>query len=570
MEKSEEASIQRPEEKPSSVLLFEISDLIWNTQITEAQKKILATKDEKDQSERMDYKLGLELSLISWLRSMITEDEKDINMCLKVLSQVQDVANDIISKAKRYSEQEVESARIAIGFDLLLRAILQFRIGSYVRGALNIRSAWKIFAEALSKTQFKSVSSSSSQKSSKITIQDPDTVGQIIFCVCILEFGVSLIPSTFRWIIEYVGFPSGNRSLSMHLLNHCNSSSLGGPTLIEPFANFFKLWILTFFYENWITAETFLHKILSEYPTSVLYLFMGSHLYRKRLKCHKAIRLLRSAIQISKVEIPEFEVILLHELGECYFLLTDWKNSVLNYKSFLDQSKSTAYRCFAIHNLGIAYVMLGEDKKAIGCFELCPKYKRSHFAFDLYAARKAGEYLNHFKTHGTFLDEIEQRLILGNLYRRSGQLANSLEELEACDKQLKEKGETGDRRGVKNYYKGRTLREMRDMENAKKQFRKVIEAEKEMRNEEWIVVHSMNEMAEVMMIENNWEEAETWVRRGLTWKARYDFDKPLGRKLKRNLDLVLKKETLEQSSPNKEEEQVEEEIVDDPLLDLKD
>jgi len=110
----------------------------------------------------------------------------------------------------------------------LMGAMMQMILGSYVKGAWNIRAAWSLYSGVFATRE-----------------ESPDAVPAHLRCI--VDFGVgmfnlvvSLLPSTFLTIAQVVGF-SGDRQVALRLLTRSSESG----EFWAPFSNLLLLYFYT-------------------------------------------------------------------------------------------------------------------------------------------------------------------------------------------------------------------------------------------------------------------------------------------------------------------------------------
>ena len=69
---------------------------------------------------------------------------------------------------------------------------------------------------------------------------------------------------------------------------------------------------------------------------------------------------------------------------------------------------------------------------------------------------------------------------------------------------------------------------------------KAVELNKHVKQEVYLIPHSYNELGELYMKQGKTAEAEEMLKKAKNFSRSYDFDKPLSRKIAKNLDVLHK------------------------------
>lgn len=146
----------------------------------------------------------------------------------------------------------------------LLTSGIYFRSGSYLKGSYHLVRSWKVY-----------------ENSNKILEQHPflreqkDGISLLQFGMGLFYFFISLVPRKFLWIVQTIGFEA-NRSEGIRLLEECHEQR----ECCSPTALLLLIWIYRFFIENMEKTSSLLNDAISEYPTGVMFLYLGGYYYR--------------------------------------------------------------------------------------------------------------------------------------------------------------------------------------------------------------------------------------------------------------------------------------------------
>ena len=185
--------------------------------------------------------------------------------------------------------------------------------------------------------------------------------------------------------------------------------------------------------------------------------------------------------------------------------------------------------------------MLGKAEDSLQVFAKVEKWTRKHYTFDLFAKRKSKEYLEKKK-----LTEIDKKLIIAYLEVKGHRFYDAEKTLKQLEEMLTPAGEkkftknfvndkcnhlvTADNVAYYNFVLGRNQRYLCQEEKAKEAFTHVFELEPLIKEEIFVVPHSLVEYAELLLEDGEWKEAKKMLHKAKNNYSKYDFDKPLTRR----------------------------------------
>jgi tetratricopeptide (TPR) repeat protein len=208
----------------------------------------------------------------------------------------------------------------------------------------------------------------------------------------------------------------------------------------------------------------------------------------------------------------------------------DWRRAVENFEVFLKDNEAPSFRAYCGYQLGISYIMLGDNENARRILEKVPRWVRKGYTFDQFAARKAKEYL----THG--ITQFEKQLVVAFIKAKESP-QEALQLLEEADR-LDEQQKSSELKGVYWYQRGVVLKLLNKKQEAKDALLKCISMAPQLKNEIYVVPHAYVEYGDILLEENELQGAKDAYLTARKKFKDYDFDKPLIRRIERNLDII--------------------------------
>ncbi|KAL6070835.1 hypothetical protein QOT17_006591 [Balamuthia mandrillaris] len=528
-------------------------NLLWNGLLAEAEQLFSERKEE-------DFHFALHYAMVPWLRAVITEEKESINEACSRLDEVESMSTPFChycaetttvefvrgfwSKAKHRKPSATEMQEmggcVVTAYCKILRALLFFKTGAYIQGGINLRKSWKIFAECHSIIE-------EDLAQGNVHLLDPGYISLVQFGVAAFHFTISLLPPSLKWVVEAIGFEA-NRTQGIKGLHSCHDSD----SIISPLATFFLLWIQIFLGENLKQARVIYEEAIHRFPKGVLFQYLGAQMLTKEGQVEQAIALYEEAYANSQ-QLRQMQLIFEFEIGECYAILSEWEKACQHYDAFLKENKTTAYRCWCAFHKGVAHCMLGENKEARASFLLASGYVRKHYSFDIFAGRKAKDYLHKSASNKTpfLMSDLEKALTTARLQKQGRLWGACLQTLEDCKALMQQHEHDWDSLGQYLYLKGRSLKGLGHLDEAEKAFLEVIAVKKKISKEEnYVVPHAYNDLGELYLEraaerQKDKEEEKEWLakakevlKKAKDFPSSYSFDKPLSRKIKKNLDAM--------------------------------
>ena len=186
-----------------------------------------------------------------------------------------------------------------------LVALLQLVSGSYLKGAYNLRKAWKSYENLANLNEF-----IRNNDANQLTILEDDAyMSHFLLGYGAFHFFVSLVPRSFQWIIKILGF-KGQREEGISELYQCMNKGVRRASI----AGLILLWIESFFYEDYSKGEQLFSQLTTKYPEACLYYYLGGYLSRDQGQIDTALERFTQAHELCEQCFP-MENICKYEIG---------------------------------------------------------------------------------------------------------------------------------------------------------------------------------------------------------------------------------------------------------------
>lgn len=234
-----------------------------------------------------------------WIMALLSEDngpavktaisslsQAELSLDKHLTAKTSLTSNNGGSPSEKVAESSFESMRsclrACIGDILIMRSLLQLRKGNWFRGGLGLRKGWKMqetmamkipsivaFLASIELLDGENDTDDDPLSAPDIpeAIDAPGTWGDrilhstLLFTLGAVYFFVSLVPPSFAWLVELVGF-HGDRDGGLRLLKA--AASVEGPC--APMAQLLLVWINTFFYDDCDAAQSLLESAEQSFP----------------------------------------------------------------------------------------------------------------------------------------------------------------------------------------------------------------------------------------------------------------------------------------------------------------
>eukprot|EP01135_Chromosphaera_perkinsii_P006966 Nk52_evm4s639 gene=Nk52_evmTU4s639 len=329
------------------------------------------------------------------------------------------VTEAVVKRGPKFSGEEdfsgwcLDSCSV-VAHCVLMHACLLLRNGSYVQGGIRLRSAWKLYRGLLKRLEKEEGEGSSHEMSDAI-------LADTYFGVGAFHFFVSLVPPSFRSVVELIGF-EGDPKLGVEELKKC--VSLGGSSRAA-LSRLLLLWIEAFFDEDLDSAEKLFELCAALYPESTLFFYLGGYIARRRGKLKDALNRFKkgeefasplSSLSSSSASkgtgteaaghlhhkwkeesrnspVYPLRLMCIYEQGWTLYLMFEFEKAARLLKQFLKYFKAPSFVAYASYQLGYCLEFLGRHDEAIEVMKTVSSMARKHFSYDQYAKRMAKAFL---------------------------------------------------------------------------------------------------------------------------------------------------------------------------------
>eukprot|EP01100_Stratorugosa_tubuloviscum_P000567 TRINITY_DN1124_c0_g1_i2.p1 TRINITY_DN1124_c0_g1~~TRINITY_DN1124_c0_g1_i2.p1 ORF type:complete len:583 (-),score=241.36 TRINITY_DN1124_c0_g1_i2:26-1774(-) len=573
-------------EQNDQTILLEAVNLMWNMKFTEANQLLIRLTNETLKLQATQCKAQMQ-----WFLAIASEQQDDVSIAFNLISETSKFAknfkqnqnqNNNNNNNKNILENQQSTENSVFGFmkniigfqnqnqiieallsgstpilanSHLMRAMLLLKTENYVKGGLALHKSWKMYEEC---------NSTLAKIAEKNIIVSEEIKGQIKFGIALFHFIMSLVPNSLLWLVEAIGFEA-DRVKGILGLKETSSCLIS----MAPLACLLYLWIQIFFTENLIEANNTMTIYMERFSNSFPFLYLGGYLHRKNGNLSLAKDFFQRSHDCS-TEVRQMQLICIYEMGDCLILENEWEKAAQMYEQFLQENKSTSYRCFCAFQLGICYSMLDQSKQAVEAFKKVSLYERKHFDYDRYAARKATSFVKRYydmkkllkNKHNTInickdydninpMDNLSKMLMIAFYHRKSLKLEDCENKLKIIFSEIEKiKQLSNDEQKQLNlatvlidaqiqyfYIYGRLKRLQKQTNSAISFFNEIISNKNEIKKENFIVPHSLVEIAEILIETNQTNAAREHLEQAKN-SNHFDFAKPLSRRIQHCFDTI--------------------------------
>jgi len=411
-----------------------------------------------------------------------------------------------------------------------LIALLQMISGSYMKGAYNLRKAWKSYENLHNLNEF-----IQNSDNNDLTILDDEAyMSHFLLGYGCFHFFWSLVPKSFQWIIKILGF-TGDRDAGIHELYQC--LNLGQRR--ASFAGLILLWIESFFYEDFSKGEQLFLQLTEKYENASLYYYLGGYLSRVQGNIDKALERFTMSYEMND-QFPEMENICKYEIGWWEYLKNDYETAKNLFEEFLEKHTSNTYKAWCYWQLGYCYFFLDQEDKAFECMQNVKTYKRKHYSWDEYWYRKSSEFIKNIP-----LLEMELNKIYNLIKCRKLKKAKKF--LKDAEKEHDTTADPNNLAYVK-YLWAKIAFYNDDREEARRYYEEIEDMQKEIKLEKYLVPYSKYRLLllRIKDMESYDDDSHRVAQEDLDYIVKivkeinkmsgYDFEKPLVRKIERVKD----------------------------------
>lgn len=375
-------------------------------------------------------------SFVYFMTALISFEDERLAEALKKLEETEklcDTDSGIFKsfkrkfKSKKKKEGEVTISiedriqrQVIVADSILYQGILVFinqDIPSYIKGGWYLRKAYKIY-EKLHKEvnqlignmklkKSKSQNSLSSTGSGVMTDGPIDSndneltedvlsrlLGAVNFGYGTFQLCISMVPPKILKLIEFLGF-EGDRVAGLAALELTSQSKdMKGPlatlallwyhTVLRPF---FALDGANDYNAGIEEAETIIAEKESEFQNSALFLFFRGRIQRLKKKTDESLELYRKALEAAKGQ-KELELMNLYEIGWCYIMKLNWRESLGAFTRLKDETKWS--KCYYTYLMGVSLGAMGDIKGAKDTLKDVPGLlKKKNNQIEAFVSRRA-------------------------------------------------------------------------------------------------------------------------------------------------------------------------------------
>eukprot|EP01094_Clydonella_sp_ATCC50884_P019178 TRINITY_DN3692_c0_g1_i2.p1 TRINITY_DN3692_c0_g1~~TRINITY_DN3692_c0_g1_i2.p1 ORF type:complete len:591 (-),score=202.20 TRINITY_DN3692_c0_g1_i2:105-1877(-) len=411
-------------------------------------------------------------------------------------------------------------------------AVIKMKLQKYVKGAYDFRLAWKRYHEC-------GVIRDAARGDEKPGVEGPDDFpffdmlsSRIDFGLAVFHFTVSVVPRHFQWLVEGVGFKA-DRELSLMEFDSCRFSTRA---YRAPLAGLMLSWINAFFFFEIKKAERLLGQETEKFPTCALYPYTMGYVHRKKGKIADSDAAFMAAVDAAE-QLPTFRIRIEYELGYNNTLQLRWEPAIELLERYFTESKAEMFMAYCAFQLGLAYEMVGNRKKATMYMKKVLPHVRKNHAYDEYAQRKAKQFVKF----GGF-NEPHRYNLCATMLHEACLFEEAIEWLRKAESVMT----LVDEKVCFHYLMGSCLAHQKKYDEAAENYLVVLEYEKRITDEVQTVPWSLCGLGELRSIAKDPAEARLYLNRAKAYKN-YDFESFLGWRVRKIEDDLAR---MEAGGPN--------------------
>lgn len=531
--------------------LYEANRLGANCLFKEARASLLATKSKwpRDCFEYCNYEVSM-----TW----ITQEEDDRHAALQSLQEADKTAKaflrdpaKIMELTKAMNNTDAPSAelvwnwtidtRVCYAEGLFAKSLLQLQLGSFVKGAYNLRKSFK----HLQSVQKELAAQKALPNGHRV---HPEIDHLLKANLGIFYFFASFAPGMFLKVLELLGFVA-DRDLGIQYLTEAADGESIRSTLASMFLLLNYVVIprgLTKSEDNLAAAHHILDHSLSRFPTNAPFKMMSGTVALKESDVTAAIKYYKEAIdglkELQRVPFPYY-----FGLAVCHYVGCDWQAAADVLCTIVDSPPERKFdmKGFAALQLATCYFMLGNEKRFKEVVDKLPSVVAKNSRFDKLAEKK----LAHYKKRGFGLAPFEMMYVRRDLHHTNSELAQKL--LDQLDKNYSKMTESPENRASYMLCKSVLVHQIGNAAEAKTLLRTVIASEKQVKDETWVFPNSCQELGEILYWEGNMDEAEELFKKASKYSG-FDWEDVVRNRIKMSLE-TIKKMKKDGKQPSKHE-----------------
>ncbi len=461
-----------------------VRDLILSFEFDSAKSLVLKPeKDSKREAVRLFY-----LSQLSAWQFVLTENDEFYEQYLVINDKAHDAVEDYDDEAEfSFLNGELHFWKTLIGF----------RKGETISPVWNGNKAFAAY-----------------EKADQLDPKNPD----ILKGIGLAHFMVGIVPKNYKWITSVFGF-SGTMSQGLSELEISAKNGKYGKTD----AQFFLAAIKLFVDREGGESYKMLQALTLKYPKNGIYTLTACLALQRDRQVEAAVELCKEKLDYFKTKLPAFSDLIELRLGECQFLLNDFKTSEKTFVSFLDGYGGKSLKPIAYYRLAISQEMNGKHEEAKKNFEKIEP--RSNFEFEIYSKAESEKYLKRP------MSLIEKQIWIARNTFDCGKFSDAIGQFNSIlRKQIKD-----DELAAEIYYRlGRAYEESNQTEKAMDSYEKAKKYKVELNR--WVGALSLFQQGKILAKSGKKNEAAT------KFISAYNFgEHAFENSLSREIDTELKK-----------------------------
>lgn len=358
---------------------------------------------------------------------------------------------------------------------------------------------------------------------------------RVLFGVGLFQFGGSLLPPTFLWIAEALGF-QGDRKLALSALktaagNRQCTRWLPANMLLAGYA-----WYFSGEKGETMAAEAMERLRLELRPSAILEMVAG-HICRRFGKLDEAQHHFQAVIDTAQ-EIEQFQITAAYEMSNVNWLRGEYDLCAQGVQAYLDRSTNQAYRCYGAYKLGFCLWKtrgpLPETLASIAeLYQRVPSWGDAKMSHDRYAIRKTQQWLQH-----RVFDRFELEWIPANAAYQGCNYQRALDLLVNVVAIVKDKSIPAilplkDRLAMCFYLRGCAYAGLKNYQEAAANFQNLFQLEEAVEIEQWVIPYGFVETADLFIGKRNPRKAIEYLDKARNFPRAYDLDKPLSFRIKK-------------------------------------
>lgn len=414
----------------------------------------------------------------------------------------------------------------------LMTGILQFfqeSVMGFIKGGMNIRSAWKVYEKMWSIYCAKEIP------------LDTETRGAVQFGVGTFNLVNSILPAKMLKLVSILGFPS-SRDVAVRELNNAHNGGGVRAPVAACILLVYHVVLQSFFgfdsSDHIKEAERILAINLGKYPDGGLFLFISGRLNRLKRNIVDSIRDFERAVEAQK-DWKQLQHLCFYELGWCHFFNFDWVESEKYFGRLCKENEWS--KGFYAYMQGLCYYEQGQLEQATKYFLQVPELMKRRFggkqiSVEQYVGRKVKQYVT-----ADAITLILPSLEMTYLWNGFAQMpeVNVRKNLTILESWVNDAAnatqlENPEVLALTRLLRAALVKELGPSyyEEVKELLNKVEAAKKEIVNENWIIPHARYEYATMLLMSKNHDkEARNKLVKAQKYNVDYNFEMRLRLKM---------------------------------------